>query len=299
MTHLGKRTWPESLPGVQSPFMLVLTEDLFITPRLEDVAQHLGCEVLIFNHGEILQGEQPIQRSIPLTEPLAGPDARLIRRLSESRPALILVDLTTSNIPWANWIQTIKTSAATRRIPILAFGPHMEKGTLQLARSMGADAVLTRGRLFDSLQVTLAEWLVVPDRHALESACLDELSEHGRHGLSLIQAGEYFEAHEVLEQAWLQAGEFQGYLYRGLLQVAVAYLHITRSNFNGAAKMLLRMRQWLDPLPDACCGVDVTQLRKQLEQLRMEVDEVQCGNASTLQSVSLQPIPLLQQKGSD
>jgi hypothetical protein len=41
----------------------------------------------------------------------------------------------------------------------------------------------------------------------------------------------------------------------------VAYLQIERGNYNGAVKMFLRMRQWIDPLPDQCRGVDVASLR--------------------------------------
>ena len=43
--------------------------------------------------------------------------------------------------------------------------------------------------------------------------------------------------------------------------MAVAYLQIERGNYNGALKMFLRVRQWIDPLPDLCRGVDVAQLR--------------------------------------
>jgi predicted metal-dependent hydrolase len=50
-------------------------------------------------------------------------------------------------------------------------------------------------------------------------------------------------------------------LYRAVLQVAVAYYQIERANYNGAAKMFLRMRQWIEPLPDVCRGIDVAQLR--------------------------------------
>ena len=41
----------------------------------------------------------------------------------------------------------------------------------------------------------------------------------------------------------------------------MAYLQIERGNYNGALKMFLRVRQWIDPLPDRCRGVDVAQLR--------------------------------------
>jgi hypothetical protein len=36
--------------------------------------------------------------------------------------------------------------------------------------------------------------------------------------------------------------------------------------------MLLRVRQWLDPLPDACRGVDITDLRSTVEHLREVLD---------------------------
>jgi hypothetical protein len=50
-------------------------------------------------------------------------------------------------------------------------------------------------------------------------------------------------------------------LYRAILQVAVAYLQIERGNYAGAMKMFLRLRQWIDPLPETCRGVNVAQLR--------------------------------------
>jgi hypothetical protein len=41
----------------------------------------------------------------------------------------------------------------------------------------------------------------------------------------------------------------------------VAYLQIERGNYNGALKMFLRVRQWIDPLPERCRGVEVARLR--------------------------------------
>ena len=51
-------------------------------------------------------------------------------------------------------------------------------------------------------------------------------------------------------------------LYRAILQVAVAYLQIERRNYNGAVKMFLRLRQWIEPLPEVCRGVEVGRLRR-------------------------------------
>jgi uncharacterized protein len=51
-------------------------------------------------------------------------------------------------------------------------------------------------------------------------------------------------------------------LYRGILQIAVAYYHILRGNYPGAVKMFFRSRTWLDPFPDQCRGIDLAQFRR-------------------------------------
>jgi predicted metal-dependent hydrolase len=66
----------------------------------------------------------------------------------------------------------------------------------------------------------------------------------------------------------MEAAEFEGYLYRALLQFTVAYLHHSHGNIRGAQKMMLRIHQWLDPLPDACRGVDLIKLKHDVSALR-------------------------------
>jgi predicted metal-dependent hydrolase len=81
-------------------------------------------------------------------------------------------------------------------------------------------------------------------------------------GLELFNSREYFEAHEALEAAWREeTGSIRG-LYKGILQVAVAYLHIQRGNYVGARKMFHRCRLWLDPFPDICRGINVSQFKR-------------------------------------
>jgi len=88
------------------------------------------------------------------------------------------------------------------------------------------------------------------------------------HGLEEFNRGEYFDAHETLETAWnIDAGSGRD-LYRAILQVAVAYLQIERGNYAGAMKIFLRLRQWIDPLPETCRGVNVAQLRLDARQAR-------------------------------
>ena len=59
-------------------------------------------------------------------------------------------------------------------------------------------------------------------------------------GLELFNAGEYFEAHEALEDAWRDETGPVRLLYQGILQVAVTYLHVQHDNYEGALKLSAR-----------------------------------------------------------
>jgi len=96
---------------------------------------------------------------------------------------------------------------------------------------------------------------------ALSEACSEQLSQRAIQGIELFNRGEYFEAHEVLEEAWREDHGLTRELYRAMLQVAVAYLQIERGNYRGSMKMFIRLRKWIEPLPEVCRGVDVAQLR--------------------------------------
>ena len=165
----------------------------------------------------------------------------------------------------------LKTSAATRRIPILVFGPHVEVALLEQARQMGADAVVTRGTFHKRMTKLLDEY-VQPDRSPeLANDCEGMLSPKALQGIHLHNNAEYFEAHELLEEAWMEASQDEGYLYRALLQFTVANLHLKRDNLRGAQKMMLRIHHWLDPLPDVCRSVDVANLKVAVADLRAKL----------------------------
>lgn len=227
------------------------------------------------------------ERSVPLTEPLEGPDAAFLRSVTKLQPAMIIFDLNSSQIPWDRWIHVLKTSSATRRIPLLAFGPHVEEGRLSLARERGAESALPRGKFLNNIAEVVKERAARDSTQELGRACNGELSEAARKGVELHDAGEFFEAHEELERAWIDAPELEGYLYRALLQITVACLHIQRGNPRGARKMLLRIRQWLDPLPSTCRGIDTGQLKAYAQELREALASPSGGTGPAL----LRPFP--------
>jgi len=101
--------------------------------------------------------------------------------------------------------------------------------------------------------------------------CKAPLHPQAAEGLRLFNAGEYFEAHEALEDAWnAEKGQVRE-LYRGILQIAVVYLHVTRGNYNGALKVYGRSQRWIKDWPDICRGIYVGELRKDAETVITEV----------------------------
>jgi len=86
-------------------------------------------------------------------------------------------------------------------------------------------------------------------------------------GMKLFNEQKFFEAHEELETAWRAEKDEIRELYRGILQVAVFYLHITRGNYVGALKVYERSIKWLRMFPDTHFGVEVKQLRGDAENV--------------------------------
>ncbi len=278
--------------GTDEPLIVAITADYFLIPRLEDTARALGFRLEVVQTAADLGAEgPPIPRAIPLTEPLEGPDAAFVRCLVERLPALLLVDTAHDAVPWEHWIQTLKTGSATRRIPVVAFGPHVEAEALERAIRAGAEEAVSLGKLQASLPQIIQRRARRIDRAALKEACSQPLSELGAHGLELLNAGEYFEAHEILEKAWMEAPEWHGYLYRSLLQVSVAYLQVQRANYAGAVKMLLRLRQWLEPLPDRCSGVDIAGLKRHMAEFSAAVEAAGGDGVATLDPRLLRRVP--------
>ena len=106
------------------------------------------------------------------------------------------------------------------------------------------------------------------------SDCTGPLHPQARKGLQLFNAGDYFEAHEELEDAWnAEQGDARN-LYRGILQTAVVYLHITRGNYKGAVKVYIRSEKWIADLPDICKGIHLGELRANAKRTMQEIQKL-------------------------
>jgi CheY-like chemotaxis protein len=246
---------------LENPVIVGFVADLIFATRIEGVAEGLGYQVQWIERAEQIAPAEAEPAARQLGEHLTGPGAALIERLTALHPALILFDLGNPHIPWQQWVALLKSVPATRRYPVLCYGSHVDAATLQAAEHAGADAVLPRSRFMAELPALIQQYARRVDHAALQITCQQPLSSLALRGLELFNRGEYFEAHEALEAAWNEDDTPGRELYRAILQVAVAYLQIERGNYSGAMKMFLRLRQWIDPLPDRCRGVDVAQLR--------------------------------------
>ncbi len=93
-------------------------------------------------------------------------------------------------------------------------------------------------------------------------------------GIRLFNAGRFFEAHEELEFAWREESGSIRDLYRGILQVAVTYLHITRGNFEGAVKVYGRSLKWTRDWDNVCRGIHIGKLRQDAGRVMEEVERL-------------------------
>lgn len=250
-----------------SPLIVAFIGELMAATRVENTVRQLGYRIETIGRAEDIA---PLDLDAPTYrpgEPLYGQGGALFQKLTEWQPALLIFDLENKDVPWRKWIATLKSSAATRRLPILCYGPHVEEDALKEARRRGADQVVPRGRFVREMPDLIQKLARQSDKAALNSACDEPLAELARKGIDAFNRGDFYDAHEDLEAAWMADTGPGRDLYRAILQIAVAYYQIERGNFRGAVKMLMRVRQWLEPLPAVCRGVNVDRLREDVRQV--------------------------------
>jgi predicted metal-dependent hydrolase len=83
-------------------------------------------------------------------------------------------------------------------------------------------------------------------------------------GVAEFNAGQYFECHDTLEDLWSGVRGPSRDFFQGLIQVAVAFHHLTRGNLAGAESLLQRAQGRLAKYPDRYYGFDLERLRAEL-----------------------------------
>ena len=276
-----------------SPLILAFIADLNFSVRVESGARLLGFSVMFIERIEQIALPEESVSGKQYAEHPAGPGAGLVDLVTLWKPVLILFDLGNRAIPWLDWIYLLTSSPATRRIPVVCFGSHIDTESFQAAKNAGARTVLARSRFFSDLPDVIQKNAQTIDLDELHTSCNQPLSTEALRGLEEFNRGDYFEAHESLEIAWKAEYGPGREVYRAVLQVAVAYFQIERGNYKGAAKMFLRLRQWIDPLPDACRGIDIARLRAEAQAayralIALGPDHIADFDRSLLRPVSYQ-----------
>ncbi len=85
-------------------------------------------------------------------------------------------------------------------------------------------------------------------------------------GLDLIRRGEFFAAHEELEDAWRAAEPAERDFFQGLVHVAVAWYQAGRGNRVGCERQLEKAARRLGPYAPEHRGVDIGSVLTQVER---------------------------------
>jgi predicted metal-dependent hydrolase len=89
-------------------------------------------------------------------------------------------------------------------------------------------------------------------------------------GLDLARRGEYFAAHEALEDAWRASETQEKDFFQGLVHVVVAWYQAGRGNRTGFERQLEKAARRLGPFAPSHRGVDIDALLRQVAATQAE-----------------------------
>ena len=118
--------------------LILLIPDLFFSVKVADAARALGYQ----------------------TREVANADA-LVAVAREGALGVVLD--TQERSDWQSAVRALKSDPATARLPILAFGSHVDVTATRAAVAAGCDRLVTRGKLSQELP-QLLQSLFVPER---------------------------------------------------------------------------------------------------------------------------------------
>jgi hypothetical protein len=92
-------------------------------------------------------------------------------------------------------------------------------------------------------------------------------------GIHLFNEHEFFEAHEVWEDAWHMAYGIKHDFYQGMIQCAVALEHYRRSNPRGVVSLFKSYLPKFSKLPNPFMGLDWKTFLEQMREVLRPVVE--------------------------
>jgi hypothetical protein len=92
----------------------------------------------------------------------------------------------------------------------------------------------------------------------------------------------FFEAHDTLEDVWMDVRGDKRLFFQGLIQLSIGYYHLTCENYTGADHLLSRGVLKLEPYSPGTCGVLLEPLLGQAKGTIEFVRQVVAGLNPTL-----------------
>jgi len=114
-----------------------------------------------------------------------------------------------------------------------------------------------------------------------------------REGIRLFNAGEYYEAHEVIEHEWHAELRPIRRLYQGILQIGVGFHHARNNNHRGAVLLLADGVEKTSLFAPTAQGLDLARLVLESQQI---LDQIIAAGPDDLVSVDLSNLPTIQKR---
>ncbi len=100
----------------------------------------------------------------------------------------------------------------------------------------------------------------------------DLITRDFERGVDLIRRGEFFTAHEALEDAWRAAAAEERDFFQGLVHVAVAWYQAGRGNRVGCERQLAKASRRLAGYAPAHRGLSVAAILRQVDAAARTVE---------------------------
>jgi uncharacterized protein len=109
-------------------------------------------------------------------------------------------------------------------------------------------------------------------------------------GCDEFNAGLFYECHERFEEIWQQEQGPVRDLYKGLIQIAACFVHLSRANFTGAERLLRTGIGYLAPYrPEGAMGFDVERIVSDAEDVYHRLIELGAVKVDEL-DLSVRPV---------